>query len=202
MARRQIRDPHAPDRIIEAAAKVVATRGVHGATVRAIAAEAGVSTGYLTHYFADKDELMVRLLRHTIEQAGQRVQAASATGDAIARLRAATEAVLPLDAVRRREWQVWVAVWGIASPGDELGNGFRAGWQGLRSILRDLLERAAAEGRLRSGVDIEYEAERLTTTLAGVGLLAGVESRRAVRAAAQRMLEEQVRGLAQVERAA
>jgi AcrR family transcriptional regulator len=202
MAGRQIRDPNAPDRIVEAAARVVATHGVHGATIRAIAAEAGVSTGYLTHYFEDKHALMVRLLDHTNAGAARRVAAASAQGDAITRLRAAVDAVLPLDPVRRREWEVWVAMWGIASPADELGKGFRAGWAGLRQIFAELLRQAAAEGSLREGVDIEYEAARLVTMLAGIGLMAGVESRRRVREAAARMVDEQVSGLRDTVRAA
>jgi AcrR family transcriptional regulator len=202
MAGRQIRDPSAPDRIVEAAARVVATRGVHGATIRAIAAEAGVSTGYLTHYFEDKHALMVRLLEHTNAGAARRVEAASARGDAITRLRAAVDAVLPLDPARRREWEVWVAMWGLASPADELGKGFRAGWAGLQRILSELLLRAAVEGALREGVDVDYEAERLVTMLAGIGLMAGVQSRRRVREAAARMVDEQVSGLRDIVRAA
>ncbi len=202
MAGRQIRDPQAPDRIIHAAARVVAAHGVHGATVRAIATEAGVSTGYLTHYFEDKHAVMVRLLERTNQQAARRVLAASADGDAIQRLRAAIDAVLPLDAGRRREWQVWVAMWGVASPADELGQGFRSGWEGLRQIFRELLEQARAEGRLRPGVDIRYEAERLVTMLAGIGLMAGVESRQRVREAAARMVDEQVSGLRDITKAA
>ncbi|HEY1593243.1 MAG TPA: TetR/AcrR family transcriptional regulator [Solirubrobacteraceae bacterium] len=202
MAGRQIRDPNAPDRIVEAAGRVVATRGVHGATIRAIAAEAGVSTGYLTHYFEDKHALMVRLLDHTNAGSARRVQAASAQGDAITRLRATVDAMLPLDPTRRREWEVWVAMWGIASPADELGKGFRAGWAGLRQIFAELLRQAGAEGGLREGVDIEYEAARLVTMLAGIGLMAGVESRRRVREAAARMVDEQVSGLRDVVRAA
>ena len=159
MAGRQIRDPNAPDRIVEAAGRVVAARGVHGATIRAIAAEAGVSTGYLTHYFEDKHALMVRLLEHT--NAGVRAprrrprarRAMRSPGCGPRSTRASARSP------RRREWEVWVAMWGIASPGDELGKGFRAGWAGLRQILAELLRQAAAEGcaarrgghRLRGG---------------------------------------------------
>ena len=192
---RRIRDPRAPERIVEAAARVVATEGVHGATVRAIAAEAGVSTGYLTHYFEDKHRLMVELLRHTNSRSARRVLKAAGRGPAFERLRAAIEAVLPLDAERRRAWQVWVAVWSVATPPDELGHGLRAGWAGLRAILVDLLEQARAEGSLRSTVDVAEEAERLVTVLAGLGLLAGVESQTRVRRAASRLVEDQLAGL-------
>jgi molybdopterin biosynthesis enzyme len=51
------------------------------------------------------------------------------------------------------------------------------------------------EGDLRRDVDVEFEAERLVTTLAGVGLLAGVHSPAKVREAATRMLAEQVTSL-------
>jgi len=192
---RTIRDPGARKRIVEAAAVAVAAEGVHGATVRAIAARAGVSTGFITHYFEDKHELMVEVLRRTNDRAAARVLEAAAAGSGLSRLRAAVEAVLPFDPARRREWQVWVAMWGQASPGDELAAGYRAGWAGLRRIFRELLDRAREEGELRGGIDVDYEAERLVTMLAGIGLLAGVEAPGRVRAAATRMLDEQLAAL-------
>src|SRR5437016_6470736 len=105
---RKIRDPAARERIIEVASAVVAAEGLHGATVRAIAAEAGVSTGFITHYFEDKHQLMVEVLRRNNAVAARRVLRAAGRGSSLERLRAALEAVLPLDPARRREWQVWV----------------------------------------------------------------------------------------------
>ena len=199
---RQIRDPSARERIVDAAAAVVAAEGVHGATVRRIAGEAGVSTGFITHYFEDKGELMLEVLRRTNARAATRVLRAAGTGSGLERLRAAVEAVLPFDPARRREWQVWVAVWAQALPGDPLADGYRAGWAGLRSIFAELLERAQAEGELRAGIDLTYEAERLVTMLAGIGLLAGVETPARVRAVASQMLTEQFGLLAAVRSAA
>jgi AcrR family transcriptional regulator len=199
---RKIRDPGARERIVEVAALLVAEEGVHGATVRAIAARAGVSTGFITHYFEDKHELMVEVLRRTNDQAAARVARAAAAGSGLERLEAAVEAVLPFDPARRREWQVWVAMWGQASPADELAAGYRAGWSGLRGIFGQLLERARDGGELRGGIDVSYEAERLVTMLAGIGLLAGVEAPGRVRAAATRMLSEQLASLGAGERSA
>src|SRR3954451_20918410 len=113
---RTIRDPGARGRIADVAAQVVAAQGIHGATVRAIAAEAGVSTGFITHYFEDKQQLILEALRRTNEQAAKRVLAATRKGTGLAALGAAVEAVLPLDPARRRQWHVWVAVWVQASP--------------------------------------------------------------------------------------
>jgi AcrR family transcriptional regulator len=192
---RTVRDPGARERIVDVAAGVVAARGLHGATVRGIAAEAGVSTGFITHYFADKHELMAEVLRRTNEQAARRVRAAAKRGSGVDGLRAAVEAVLPLDPPRRRDWQVWVALWAQASPDDALAAGYRAGWAGLRAIFAELLEAARVAGELRPGLDAVYEAERLVTLLAGLGLLAGVEPAARVRAAAKRMLADELGAL-------
>jgi AcrR family transcriptional regulator len=195
MPPRNVRDPKARERMVDAAATVVAERGVHAATIRAIAAEAGISTGFITHYFADKHQLMLEVLRRNNARAARRVLQASDQGSGLARLRAAVDAVLPFDTTRRREWQVWVAVWGQASPGDELAAGYRAGWTGLREIFADLLEQARQEGELVETIDPTYAAQRLVTLLAGIGLLAGVETPKRVRAAATRMLDEELAAL-------
>ena len=60
---RVTRNPEARTRVVAAAWRVVASEGVHGATMRGIAAEAGVTTGFVTHYFADKQQLLVEVLR-------------------------------------------------------------------------------------------------------------------------------------------
>ena len=58
--------------LITACARVLATKGASGASVRAICAEAGVSPGLLTHYFDGIDALIAATYRDT----GDRVQAA------------------------------------------------------------------------------------------------------------------------------
>jgi AcrR family transcriptional regulator len=192
---RKIRDPAARERIVEVATTVIASEGLHGATMREIASAAGVSTGYITHYFEDKQALVVEALRRTNAIAARRVLRAAASGGGLERLRAAVDAMLPVDRARRQEWQVWISVWGQASPGDAFGKSYRAGWVGLRSIFAELLEQAMREGELRADIDTTYEAERLVTMLAGVGLLAGVQSATKVREAATRMLADQVTSL-------
>ena len=69
------RDPTARLRIVEAGVTAVAAHGVRAATIRLIAAEAGVSTGFITHYFAGKDELVEAVLELTNRRAAARVRA-------------------------------------------------------------------------------------------------------------------------------
>ena len=58
--------------LIEACARVLATKGASGASVRAICAEAGVSPGLLTHYFSGVNALVAA----TYEATGVAVEAA------------------------------------------------------------------------------------------------------------------------------
>lgn len=63
MARRPRRhDPDRRQRIVDAAVRVVAVRGVAGLSHRAVAAEADVPLGSTTYHFADRDELLVAAL--------------------------------------------------------------------------------------------------------------------------------------------
>lgn len=53
-----------PEPLVEAALEVIARDGVGAATVRSIAAQAGVSPGTVTHHFGSIDELLLAALAH------------------------------------------------------------------------------------------------------------------------------------------
>ncbi|MGH9138997.1 MAG: TetR/AcrR family transcriptional regulator [Acidimicrobiales bacterium] len=187
---KSIRDPAARARVVEAAWKVVADHGRDGATFRAIAAEAGVSTGYVTHYFEDKDVLLQAVLRHNNEQAGARVLGAAATARGLSALRLAVDAILPLDRQRRREWQVWGAFWS-AAPSDAMAReGITAARQAMRDGLTAVLHQAVEDGELAEDLDLGYEGDRLLAVIAGVGLLSGLEPPVRVRALAERAIAD------------
>src|SRR3954463_7513384 len=102
------RDPLARERIVDAGARAVAAHGINGASMRVIAGEAGVSTGFITYYFADKHAVMEAVLDAPTRGAGRRVQRAiRSETTALDRLRAAVETMLPLDPQRRQEKQGW-----------------------------------------------------------------------------------------------
>jgi AcrR family transcriptional regulator len=51
--------------LLEAAVRVFAAKGFHGARVGDVAAEAGVAHGLVYHYFSSKDELLETIFRDT-----------------------------------------------------------------------------------------------------------------------------------------
>ena len=61
------------ERFAEAAIRLIARDGFEGMTMRAVAAEAGLSYGSLFHYFASKDELLIHAVRHLTTQQSRRL---------------------------------------------------------------------------------------------------------------------------------
>jgi AcrR family transcriptional regulator len=92
--------------IAAAAARVIADDGLDRATLQSIACRAGVTTGSVTHYFADKDEVILAALLHADAAMHARLDAALALDSSP--VDALLEA-LPNDEASRRDWLVWRA---------------------------------------------------------------------------------------------
>ncbi|MBB5852088.1 TetR/AcrR family transcriptional regulator [Amycolatopsis umgeniensis] len=171
---RQIRDPESRRRVIAAAWRLVAGQGVHATTMRAIATEAGVTTGSVTHYFEDKAEVMASVLRYNNKLAANRVLEAAAGKSGLKVIDSYAKAMLPLDEERLKSWTVWLAFWGqhdahrlVTREGAAAGYGAMSGW--LVQAFAD----AVAAGELPDTVDPRYESDRMQVLIGGLGLMAG-----------------------------
>jgi TetR/AcrR family transcriptional repressor of bet genes len=103
------------EQICRAAAKVISERGFAGTTMRMVAEEAGVSTGMLNHYFANRMEMLEATLLFVSMRQQAREQAATAglePGER--RLRALISSALPTDQESSEAWRVWIAAWGAS----------------------------------------------------------------------------------------
>ena len=156
--------------VLRAAWRTIAQHGVASTTVRRIAKEAGVSTGFISHYFRDKKEVFAAALTLSNEQSLQRIQACAEGRRGLEALRALVEAVLPLDEERRLEWLIWVTFWGSAGTDPALAAEWRRGRDGWRDTLVRLLLEAKADNEIRPDVDAEHEADRLVVLIVGLGL--------------------------------
>jgi AcrR family transcriptional regulator len=100
-------------RIADALMRVAADHGLEAVSLRHVAAEAGVSTGMVQHYFGDKDEMMAFALAVVRERIQARVAGAVARLGADpaprALLRTIIAAVLPLDDDGRDDGRVALA---------------------------------------------------------------------------------------------
>jgi TetR/AcrR family transcriptional repressor of bet genes len=103
------------EQICRAAAAVIAREGFAGTTMRLVADEAGVSTGMLNHYFANRQDLLTQALVFVSERAQARMRAAIADVPAgRGRLVALLDSALSDDEVGTETWRVWINSYGEA----------------------------------------------------------------------------------------
>ena len=164
--------------IARAAWRTIARAGVEASTVRAIARDAGCSTGVLQHYFPAKDALLLHALRLVTRQTGGRMADRARGTRGLAALRAVLHEALPLDADSRLEWRIWLAFWGRAVHDSALAAEQRRRYVEWRALLRGLLRDAQRQAELPRDLDPAREADALVAFVDGIGLAATLEPAR------------------------
>jgi AcrR family transcriptional regulator len=150
--------------------RVIRSRGIDAASIRNVANEAGWSAGALRHYFSTQSELLTFAMQMVVERIEARVAALEPPADARRAVEQRLHELLPLDEERRAENEVWLAYAGRALVDPQL----RARHEEVDEALREACVGALGEldraGRLRPGLDLELEAERLHGLLDGLAL--------------------------------
>jgi AcrR family transcriptional regulator len=146
--------------------RVIARDGVAAASVRAVAAEVGVSTGSLRHFFPAHTDLLVYAMHLVVERIESRVAlAAPTTGRRAVEQR--LQQLLPLDEERRIENEVWLAFTAAALVRPELCDV----WDEVHRAQRRAC--ALAVEQLGAG-DADLEATRLHAMLDGLAVHAAL----------------------------
>jgi AcrR family transcriptional regulator len=155
--------------LAEAAARVIATAGIGGANLRDVAAEAGLSTGSLTHYFTDKRELLIFTLQTSLERR-RALHPLVETDDALADLRVLLDGVLPLGEVSRLHWIVTLAFAAQAAADPELADVQRIAYRRFRRTVVRLVTRATTASQLPPATDPDETAELVIALADGLAL--------------------------------
>jgi AcrR family transcriptional regulator len=152
------------------------------ASVRAVAQEAGLSMGSLRHYFGSQSELRIFAMRMVMERIEQRILALQLPDDPLQAARMALAELLPLDAERQAENQVWLAFTAAALVDPDLrtlrNEAYDLEREGCRRWVRRL--RPAATPR-----EVNIETDRLFALLDGLAVHAAM---RPDKATAKRLL--------------
>ena len=115
--------------------------------MRAIAIEMGASTGLVTHYFSNKQEL-VRLAAELAEENGRVLDRHPYEHDGLDGLRAALLDVLPLTPEMAAMNRVWVSFWSEALGDKALGEFEIKRYERWRGMLRPHIEAAVGNSEL------------------------------------------------------
>jgi AcrR family transcriptional regulator len=155
--------------VTEAAWRVIVREGLDRTSIRAIAQELGCSTGVVTHYFRDKDELTLFALERVFENLLKDMKAFADGRQGIERLEQMLCSVLPFEARGISGWQVWVAFLGYAVGRENLVQEHRKRYKFLREIIYQELTNLQAEKLIRDDLDLTLEANALIALVDGIG---------------------------------
>ncbi|WP_327188349.1 TetR/AcrR family transcriptional regulator [Streptomyces xinghaiensis] len=161
--------------LLAATWRVVRARGVEGTTTRAIADEAGCSLSVLAHFLGGKDDILVAAQTAVYQRIVTRAFGLGGDLSGLAALRAALDAVLPLDEERTADAHVNVAFAGAALSSPRLAAARRDSHREIRELLRVCLREAREGGELRPGVEDDDVIDDFIIFVEGSTLLSLVD---------------------------
>ncbi len=162
------------EQIAWALMRVAATRGLAAVSLRHVAAEAGVTSGMVQHYFPTKDAMMdfaMRLasaryearMNEAIAGLGERPSARALVGRMLMVL-------LPLDESQQADARVALAFQSYAATTRSAAEGLEKGNSELRSFIAGQIHLAQSTGDAPGGVDPAHAATGLFAMAEGLGL--------------------------------
>lgn len=164
--------------LLDAAAELIAERGVEGASLASIGDRAGVSRGLPTHHFGSKDALVARLaarvqarisvaMRAVVERQSRRLEDLS--GLDVVYL--TVDSYLDLFEDPTADERALLVMWGSTFPSlssvDGMIDAERRSYQGLSQVIAD----GQRDGSIRLDVDPTSAAVLLLGTIRGVAAL-------------------------------
>lgn len=161
--------------LLEAAAELVAERGVERASLARIGERAGTSRGLPTHHFGSKDALVARLARRSQDQIDDAAHAAVASSGqdienvhGLDLLRTTVDTYLERFEHPTSDDRALIVMWGATFPAEASVEGMLeahrrslVGWAGL-------IERGQTDGSIRADLHPESHAVLLQGLVRGV----------------------------------
>jgi AcrR family transcriptional regulator len=169
--------------LLDAAAALIAERGVEQTSLARIGESAGTSRGLPTHHFGSKDALVARLARRSQDRV------LAATRNALGRADRPAENLSALDLIRTTlstylelfehptaEERALIVMWGATFPSEASIDGMVEAEQRSYDGWADLISRGQDDGSIRRDLDPEALAVVLFGMMRGVAALLLTES--------------------------
>ncbi|MEM9542722.1 MAG: TetR/AcrR family transcriptional regulator [Cyanobacteria bacterium P01_E01_bin.42] len=181
--------------VSEAAWRVIVREGLDRTSMRAIAQEMNCTTGVVTHYFRNKQELIVFALHQVTARLQVRMEQAIANLSGLERLVTMLSVFLPRDREGQEILMVWVAFLGYAVGRQGLMDEHRQSASMLRQIVVTELNGLQKEGLIRPDIAPETEANVLLAIGNGVSLDYLIQAQRLSPEQQQAAIESYVKSL-------
>ena len=164
--------------VSEAAWRVIVREGLDRTSIRAIARELDCTTGVVTHYFRDKQELILFALNQVTENLKQAMQKVAEKPLSIERLVEMLCTFSPLDTKRQEILKVWVAFLGYAVGRESLMVEHQTSAGQLRDVIMQELVALQSAKIIREDIDTGMEANVLLALVNGIALDSLIQKQR------------------------
>lgn len=181
--------------VAEAAWRVIVREGLDRTSMRAIAQEMSCTTGVVTHYFRNKQELILFALHQVTERLQIRMEAAISNLSGIDRLVAMLLSFLPLDQERQEILRVWVAFLGYAVGREGLMADHQQSAGELRQVIIQELVTLQSQRYIRPDIAPEQEANVLLALVNGLSLDTLIQAQSLSREQQESILQRHIDGL-------
>lgn len=158
--------------ILEAAANVIAERGVCDARISDIAARIGTSSALILYYFPGKDTLLAEALAYRDQQFFDGVASGLPEDETPSkRLQSLIEASCPPDEPLEKdsEWLLWLDVWTRSRHDETLANTRMSMDRLFRSAIEEIVAAGINEGDFQ-GVEVTDFAINLSALIDGLAI--------------------------------
>jgi AcrR family transcriptional regulator len=158
----------ARQRLLDALVAIIAERGLERASIREVAAAAGVSIGTVQYYCRSKDEMLRMTFEHVITRIFQRAAEVETVEHIGAFLRRGLLEFLPLDEARGVESRVYLAFAARAAVAPNLAAVQHEFMSRSRTSCAQAFRLAGERGQARPGLDAEVAAAATVALVDGL----------------------------------
>lgn len=156
--------------IVHAVWQLIARRGIEGVTLRAVAAEAGISMGRVQHYFSSREELVLHGCRMMLEGADRSLARQTVELTPWQELRALVRHGIPQTPEFVLGTVVWNAYLALSVDSPAIADLVRQAHRDGVDRARMLIEAAQADGTVRNDLDPRRTGQRLLALSEGYGV--------------------------------
>ena len=161
--------------IAQAAISVIGSHGIENVRLIDVARQANATTGSITHYFEDKDAVLLAALDQVSQGILELLKTPPTADATIDDLIEYISLVLPLDEDGHEAWRVWLAFFGRAIVTPSLlhinNNYYTEFHEGAARIIRSM----QTNGKVDDGVDVTMVADAVITIVDGLGVRASLD---------------------------
>jgi AcrR family transcriptional regulator len=155
---------------LKAAYRIIKKHGFAGVTVRAVAKEAGFTTGALVHYVDSMDQLLAEASEYSARDVRAKMESAEALADPLVSLREVLYLALPSDEDKRGNWNYFLGFWerSVYNPAVRRVTHLRYSEWLKRTAA--LIRRAKTAGDLPADVDVGEAARAIVALIDGIAI--------------------------------